>query len=69
VEFSGNEIRWLCVFEDINAKEQWWEELSAAASEVIADFPEMTISEEYKVVSSGQQMDYLKYLIFLRYEP
>jgi hypothetical protein len=57
------------VFESIQAKELWWEELSDAAGEVIADFPEMIIDEEYSVVPPGQQMDLLKCLLFLRYEP
>lgn len=44
--------------------------LGAAAAEIVADYAEpFTIEEEYLVVPTGQSMQHLPTLIFLRYEP
>lgn len=76
VEKNGDVIRWRCIFASDVAKERQWEELSCAATEVIADYnTNATIDEEYLVVrlrdGEGQQvneMQHLEHLVFLRHE-
>jgi hypothetical protein len=67
-EICDGVIRWRCVFESENTKKEYWEELSAAAAEVIADFPNSQLLEEYIVLPPVERMDHLQCLLFLRHE-
>ena len=68
IEVSNKTIRWKCVF-DSDATEDDFELLSAAATEVIADFPkEYGLEEIIVVVPSPQQTEPLKNVIYHRHE-
>ena len=67
VEIADQTIRWRCIFESEIIKEKYWEELSCAASEVVADFSNVSIDEEYVVIPNPLEMEHLKWLVFLRY--
>jgi hypothetical protein len=76
-EVENNVVKWRCVFSSYIEKEQYWEELSCTAAEVIADYPDgYIIEEEYLVIpSSGRnsqkinEIEQLKNIVFARYEP
>ena len=68
-ELIGNVIKWRCVFESEQAKENQWENLSVAATEVIADYSdEFTIEEEYLVTPLAESIIHLKNIVYLRHE-
>lgn len=68
VEISDKAIRWRCIFESKLKKEEYWEELSCAATEVVADFSDAMIEEEYLVTPNDSEMEHLEWLVFLRHE-
>jgi hypothetical protein len=67
VEFNENKIIWQCILDE-NATDDDLELLTAAATEVISDFPELDLLEVIKRVPSPTKVDYLKHIIFVRHE-
>jgi hypothetical protein len=69
VGLQESTVLFRAVFESEEAKEREWEELSCAATEVIADFEAgWRIAEEYLVVPTGQRPPRLDVLVFERWE-
>ena len=72
-ELVGKTIHWRCFFFSSTEKEAQWENLSVAATELIADFPDTyCIEEEYLVVEfrkgSGDEtyeIEHLQHLVYL----
>jgi len=68
-EYKGTEIACRFIFNGTVSYADK-ELLSCAATEIIADYSSpYTISEEYLDVSCPGEMEYLTFLVFLRYEP
>ena len=67
IELRNNQICWQCLYDE-TASDEELELLSAAAAEVIADFPDYTLEEIIKRVPRSLQMDHLRNLIYLRHE-
>ncbi len=67
IGLHDNKIIWQCIFDD-NATHDELELLSAAAAEVIADFPDYGLEEIIKQVAYPQKVENLKNLIYLRHE-
>lgn len=69
VNVASTKVYYRCIF-DGEPTEDEWELLSVAATELIANFVEpYEIEEEYLRVPYPDEMENLKYLVFLRYEP
>ncbi|WP_395077389.1 hypothetical protein [Hyphococcus sp.] len=73
VELRENTLGWRCVFESEAAREAEWEELSAAATEVIAHYPEVAESRDEFLVCSDLSLTEenarsLEFLVFRRFE-
>lgn len=67
VEFSNNHIVWQCIF-DMNATVDDFELVSAASTEVIADFNKYRLKENLIKIPFPNKMNHLKNLIYLRHE-
>lgn len=68
VETAETEVRTRAIF-DATATEDDRELLSAACTEIIANYPApWTIAEEALAIPTGDEMEHLKELIFLRHE-
>jgi len=69
VEAKEQTILFRCIFEDVDSKEKHWELLSVAGTEIISDFSDHKIAEEY-LVDDGprQKIKHLKHLVFMRKE-
>jgi hypothetical protein len=67
VEFNENKVIWQCILDE-NATDDDFEILTAAAGEVIADFPDLDLQEIIKRVPNPNQVDHLKNIVFLRHE-
>jgi hypothetical protein len=67
IEVNGKTIVWQCLF-DSDATEDDFELLSAASTELIADFDDYDLKEIIKYVPYPEQMENLKNIIFLRHE-
>lgn len=68
IGLQNNKVTWQCIFDD-NATNDELELLSAAAAEIIADFPGYGLEEIIKRVPYPHKAEHLKNLIYLRYEP
>lgn len=67
VELREKTILWQCLF-DSNATEKDFELLSAASTEMIADFNNYNLKEIIKYVPFPEQLENLKNVIYLRHE-
>ena len=68
VELRGKTIVWQCLF-DSNATEDDFELLSAACTEIIADYDwSYGLEEIIKYVPAPEKMQHLENLIYLRHE-
>ena len=68
VELRGKKIVWQCIF-DANANDDDLELLSAASTELIADYDwNYTLEEILQVIPNPNEMVHLENLIYLRHE-
>lgn len=68
VEYRGFEIACRFIL-DVKPTEEEHELLSVAATEIVADYTSpYIISEEFLVMSYPEDMNFLRHLIYLRYE-
>ena len=69
VALAGQQVCFRCFF-DSGACVADQELLSAAAGELLGDFPAgWTVAEEFSVVPAPEPMAHLEHLVFLRHEP
>lgn len=67
IDVSGKTIAWQCLF-DSDATEGDIKLLSAASTELIADFNDYGLKEIIKKVPFPEQMQNLKNIIYIRHE-
>ena len=67
VEHKENMILVRSIFASQQSKDEHWESLSIAGTEIISDFPDYKIKEEF-LVNTEHKMNHLKHLVFMRKE-
>ncbi len=67
VEAKENMIFVRSIFDSQQSKDKHWESLSIAGTEIISDFPDYNIKEEF-LVNTEHKMKHLKHLVFMRKE-
>jgi hypothetical protein len=67
IEWNGNKVIFKCVFDE-TATEDDLELMSAAAGEIIADFPDSDLEEVVEKVSPPEPTNPLKNVLYHRHE-
>lgn len=69
IEAKDSVIFLRSIFDSEKAKNENWETLSMVGTEIISDFPNFKISEEFITLSgTTKDMNHLKNLVFMRQE-
>ena len=69
IETKNAMIFFRCIFDSQQSKDDYWESLSIAGTEIISDFPDFKIFEEFLVNNDFNHiMKHFKHLVFMRKE-